>query len=142
MPTVNVAMIRRFLAFWREHRDVLLDGRIRPSRPQHAYPVVTSETAAKTAVAADANGFAPLPEVRGGALVLFNGTLGGRMVLEVPDELGECRIRIWSCIGECLLDEAGHVGAGLHSLPITPAGTAVVCGQGELAACLDTGGQG
>jgi alpha-galactosidase len=42
VPESHVDMIRRYLAFWREHRDVLLDGEIRPLQPQHAYPAVVA----------------------------------------------------------------------------------------------------
>lgn len=126
VPAAHVAMIRRYLAFWREHRDVLLDGRIEPLQPQHAYPVIISETAAKVAAAAYANGFVPLPEVGARTLVLANGTLDDRVVIELPGALGPRRVRVWSCTGECVLDETRNLPAGLHHLPIPPAGTAAV----------------
>lgn len=126
VPAGHVAMIRRYLAFWREHRDVLLDGTIEPLQPQHAYPVVISETGSKVAAAAYANGFVPLPAVGNRMLILANGTLEDRVVIELPDALGRRRIRIWSCTGDCVLDEPRDLTAGLHSLPIPPAGTAVL----------------
>ena len=128
VPESHVAMIRRYLAFWREHRDVLLDGKIEPLQPQHAYPVVISETSAKVAAVAYANGFAPLPEVKGRVIILANGTLENRLVLELPDAPGKCRVRIWSCTGESILDETRELAAGLQALPIPPAGTAVIEG--------------
>ncbi len=126
VPENHVAMIRRYLSFWREHRDVLLDGRIRPLQPQHAYPAIVSETGGKVAAAAYANGFAPLPDVGTRTLVLANGTLGNRIVIELPEALGERRMQVWSCTGEPVLDESRNFGAGLHGLPVPPAGTAVV----------------
>lgn len=126
VPESHVAMIRRYLAFWREHRDVLLDGTIEPLQPQHAYPVILSETATKVAAAAYANGFVPLPPLGTRTLVLANGTLENRLAIDLPDAPGKRRIRIWSCTGACVLDETRQIGAGLHSLPIPPAGTAVV----------------
>ena len=126
IPEAHVAMIRRYLVFWREHRDVLLDGHIRPLHPQHAFPVVISESNLKVAVAAYADGFVPLPLVKGRTLVLINGTLEGRIIVELPDALGPRRLRIWSCTGETTLDETRVFPAGLHSLPIPPAGTAEI----------------
>jgi len=126
IPASHVAMIRRYLAFWREHRDVLLDGDIRPQQPQHAYPVVISETAAKVAAAAYANGFVPLPAVGSRTLLLANGTLADRVVIELPAALGQRRLQIWSCTGECLCDEPRDFPAGPQALPIPPAGTAVI----------------
>jgi alpha-galactosidase len=126
IPASHLAMIRRYLAFWREHRDVLLDGEIRPLQPQHAYPVVISETSQKVAAAAYANGFVPLPAVGARTLLLANGTLEDRVVIELPEALGRRRLRIWNCTGDCLLDEQRDIPAGPQSLPIPPAGTAVI----------------
>lgn len=126
IPASHLAMIRRYLAFWREHRDVLLDGEIRPLQPQHAYPVVISETANKVAAAAYANGFVPLPPVGSRTLLLANGTLENRVVIELPEAIGKRRLQIWSCTGEYMLDEQRDFPAGPLSLPIPPAGTAVI----------------
>ena len=124
IPASHVAMIRRYLAFWREHRDVLLDGRIEPQQPQHDYPVIISETKTKVAAAAYANGFVPLPKVGKRTVVLANGTLEPRVAIELPESLGTRRLRIWNCTGDCVCDETRTFAAGLHSLPIPPAGTA------------------
>lgn len=127
VPASHVAMIKRYLAFWREHRDVLLDGRIRPLQPQHAYPVVIAETTTKLAAAAYANGFVPLPRIGDRKLLLINGTQDPRVVIELPDSLGKRRVRVWSCTGELTLDEKRDLAAGVHSIPIPPAGTAEIC---------------
>ena len=126
VPAAHVAMIRRYLAFWREHRDVLLDGRIHALQPQHAYTAVVSETKTKVAAAAYADGFVPLPTVGDRTLLLVNGTLGGRVVIETPGDLGRRRVRVWSCTGACVQDREIPLGAGLHALAIPPAGTAEV----------------
>jgi len=126
VPESHVAMIRRYLAFWREHRDVLLDGKIEPLQPQYNYPAVISETDSKIAAAAYATGFIPLPAVGQRALLLANGTLEKRIAIELQDELNQRHVQIWSCTGELVLDETRDFAAGLHSLPIPPAGTAVI----------------
>ena len=131
IPTEHVAMIRRYLAFWRAHRDVLLDGDLRPMQPQHAYPVITSETGGKVAAAAYANGFVPLPVVGDRTLLLVNGTLDDRVVVDLPASLGKCRVRIWSCTGDCVHDAARELPAGPSALPLPPAGTAEVLPPGS-----------
>ena len=126
VPESHVAMIRRYCAFWREHRDVLLDGRIAPLQPQHAYPAVVSETDAKVAGAAYANGFVPLPDVGSRTLLLANGTLEDHIAIELPTALGERRVQLWNCTGEKVLDESRDFAAGPHSIPVPPAGTACI----------------
>ena len=85
-----------------------------------------SETDAKVAAAAYANGFVPLPAIGVRTLILANGTFEDRVAIELPEALGRRRIRIWSCAGECVFDETRNFAAGLHSLPVPAAGTAVV----------------
>jgi alpha-galactosidase len=126
IPASHVAMIRRYLAFWREHRDVLLDGKIQPLQPHHAYPAVISESDRKVAAAAYANGFIPLPAIGDRVLLLANGTLDKRVVIELPAALGSRRVQIWDCTGKRVLDETRNLTAGLHALPLPPAGTAVI----------------
>lgn len=126
VPASHVAMIRRYLQFWRAHRDVLLDGTIHPLQPQHAYPAVVSETKAKVAAAAYANGFVPLPPIGKRTLLLANGTQDARVVIELPEAIGKRRVRVWSCTGELTLDESRELVAGVHSIPVPPAGTAEI----------------
>lgn len=126
LPAPHVAMIRRYLAFWLEHRDVLLDGAIQPLQPQHAYPAVVSETDHKVAGAAYADGFVPLPALDGRTLVLANGTLTPRVVIELPQATEACRVMIRSCTGEVMVDEVRTLPEGPSSLPIPPAGTAEI----------------
>jgi len=73
-----------------------------------------------------ANGFIPLPELGARTLILANGTLDNRVAIELLDDLGKRRIQVWSCTGDCILDETRNLPAGLHRLPIPPAGTALV----------------
>ena len=126
VPPSHVAMIRRYCSFWREHRDVLLDGKIAPHQPQYCYPVVVSETESKVAAAAYANGFIPLPHIGSRTLILVNGTLEERIVIELPEAMGARRIQIWTCTGEQVIAETRDFSAGPHALPVPPAGTAVV----------------
>lgn len=124
IPADHLAMIRRYLAFWREHRDVLLDGRLRPLQPQHAYPAVVSESQSKVAAAAYANGFVPLPPLGRRTLLVVNGTFDDRVVVELPESAGRRRVRVWTCTGSCVVDEPRELAAGPIALPLPPAGAA------------------
>jgi len=126
VPAAHIAMLRRYLAFWREHRDVLLDGTIHPLQPQHAYPAVTAENQAKVAGAAYANGFVPLPPVGQRLLILINGTLEDRVIIEVPDEAGPRTLTVWAPTGEILRQETCTLTAGVHRIPMPPAATAML----------------
>ena len=126
VPKNHVEMIRRYCSFWREHRDVLLDGKIRPNHPEFLYTSVVSETESKVAGAAYAEGFVRLPEVGSRELILVNGTFAGHIVVEVPDALTDRKVQIWTCTGRRTTNESRTIPAGVHSLPIPPAGTCII----------------
>jgi alpha-galactosidase len=60
IPPEHVDMLRFWLGFWREHRDVLLDGALEPLHPEAIYPVVLACTVSKLAAAAYGNAVVPL----------------------------------------------------------------------------------
>ena len=47
LPADHTAMLRRYLSFWREHRDVLLDGSFEPHGASFLYPLVVARNDAK-----------------------------------------------------------------------------------------------
>jgi len=126
IPKSHVDMIQRYLDFWLEHRDVLLDGKIMPHHPQHSFPVVVAENDKKLAAAAYADGFIPLPEVGNKKVLLINGSYEKRIVIDLSDNLGDVQLKIWSCTGEEVLSETRNLTAGVHSIPVPPAGTCVI----------------
>jgi alpha-galactosidase len=128
IPSSHVEMIRRYCSFWREHRDVLLDGKISPRHPEFFYTSVISETDTKVAGAAYADGFIRLPRIGSRKLILVNGTLENNVVIDVPDTLNERKVSIWSCTGEQRPVVTRSFAPGVHTLQIPPAGTCVIAG--------------
>jgi alpha-galactosidase len=126
IPKDHVDMIKHYLTFWKENRDVLIDGTIHPLQPQHAYPVIISESENKVAAAAYANGFIPLPVLDNRQLILINGTLEERVVVELPDDAGQKNIKVWSCTGEVVEEGTILMNNGLHRINIPAAGTAII----------------
>lgn len=129
IPESHTQMIQRYLDFWLEHRDVLLDGKIMPHHPQHSFPVIVSETDDKLVGAAYADGFIPLPEVGDKKLILINGTLENRIVIDLPSGLGSKSVKVWSCTGEVLMDEEQSFAEGACTVKVPPAGTCEIASQ-------------
>lgn len=43
LPEAHKKMLKYYLSFWREHRDVLLEGRLRGENPESVYSIVCAE---------------------------------------------------------------------------------------------------
>ena len=122
IPPAQVEMIRRYLSFWREHRDVLLDGELAPLEPGSLYAAVVARNEHKLIAVAYADTVVPIGAPAPERLIVVNGTLSGRVVLDVAKSAGRRKVVARSCTGDIVREEAGRFGAGLHALRIPPGG--------------------
>jgi alpha-galactosidase len=115
-------MIRYWLTFWRNHRDVLLDGELAALHPETNYPVVLATTPEKRVVVmyqeTVVNPGLHLP----GTLMVVNGTLDKRMVLEFAEDAGTRQLTIFDCQGQISRKERVHISKGLLRIEVPAAG--------------------
>jgi alpha-galactosidase len=115
------SMLRQQLAFWREHRDVLLEGELRPLYPHQLYPLVLAKTASKLLAAFYSGLPLRLDGEVPGRLILVNGSYAPELLLDTSVPLGACRVTVTSCTGELVSDGDLELGAGLHRIPVPAA---------------------
>ena len=128
IPVQHREMIRFYLDFWRRHRDVLLDGELMPLRPGELYPVVLARNERTALAACYAGDVIPLEGPVPPVLIVVNGTLADRILLELAQPGGERFLIVTSCTGETLRTETLTLGVGVHRLEIPPAGVAEIKG--------------
>jgi alpha-galactosidase len=126
IPPEHVEMLRFWLGFWREHRDVLLDGTLEPLHPEAIYPVVLARTESKLAAAAYGNAVVTLEEEIPSTLLVINGTPEQGVVLYVAEAAGARGIEVRDCRGRVTGTDNIELEAGLHKIDIPPAGMAVL----------------
>jgi alpha-galactosidase len=126
IPPEHVEMLRFWLGFWREHRDVLLDGTLEPLHPEAIYPVVLARTESKLAAAAYGNAVVALEEEIPSTLLVINGTPEQGVVLYVAEAAGARGIEVRDCRGRVTGTDNIELVAGLHQIDIPPAGMAVL----------------
>ncbi|MGG1516454.1 glycoside hydrolase family 36 protein [Paenibacillus oryzisoli] len=128
LPVEHVKMTAFWLAFWNEHRSVLLDGRLEPHNPELLYPLVLASSMDKviaavyyrTVVTFDRD----LPET----IILVNGTRNDGVILELDRDGGSWTLEIKDCMGNVVEQSLYHMKQGVHSLPVPPAGIATLTG--------------
>ena len=126
IPPEHVEMLRFWLGFWREHRDVLLDGTLEPLHPEAIYPVVLARTESKLAAAAYGNAVVTLEGEIPSTLLVVNGTPEQGVVLYVAEAAGARGIEVRDCRGRVTGTDNIELVAGLHQIDIPPAGMAVL----------------
>lgn len=123
LPPSHLAMLRFWLAFWRENRDVLLDGQLHPMYPQSLYPVVTATNAKKMVVAV----YEPMVVRLGrqtvpAELLIVNGTTTEAVVLDLAKGMGRRQVNVFDCQGRLVVDEKTELEEGLYMLPVPRSG--------------------
>jgi len=122
LPTDHSEMIRYWLRFWREHRDVLLDGDFRPKHPELNYPMVIATTNTKRIIALYADMVInPEPNVPN-ELYLINGSHKNSMVLKLESPLGTRTIEVRDCKGNLVRTERKVLSKGVHQLDVPLSG--------------------
>jgi alpha-galactosidase len=122
LPDDHLAMSRFWLQFWREHRDVLLDGELRPTHPESFFPVVVAKNEHKCVAAVYDNAVVQLTEAVPAQLWVVNGTRADRIVLECGDDCGSRSVVVQDCQGNTVREESRRLAPGLHVIPVPPAG--------------------
>jgi alpha-galactosidase len=121
-------MLQYWLAFWRDYRDVLLDGRLEPLNPELLYPVVRAAKAGKAIIAVYYETVvalhASVPPVR--EWIVVNGRIQEGLVVEIAEPLGPAQVVITTCCGEAIDKLRLDLQPGLYKLPVPASGTAAI----------------
>ena len=119
-------MARFWLSFWREHRDVLLDGKLMPLHPEAMYPLVIATTPTKRIAVTYAdtviNPGSDLPAV----FIIVNGTLVKGVVLEFTENTGTWQLEVRDCRGQVFSTGQVLLGKGLQRIDVPPVGVATL----------------
>jgi alpha-galactosidase len=121
LPPDHQDMVRFWLGFWRDNRDVLLEGDLVPLHPEMNYPIVTASTATKRVMAMYQRiSLSPGADVPS-QLIIVNGTYGEKIVLDLIEDLGWRRLVVRNCRGHIVRDEIVPFKAGLYDIAVPPA---------------------
>lgn len=128
IPTPQREMATFWTGWWNRHRAVLLDGWLAPHQAAAAYPLVEAGDARERVLAVyDQVVAAPATGIPA-TLLVVNATLGARVVLDLPEDLGERTLVVHDCRGLEVARTRVRLGAGLHRLDIPAAGVAELTG--------------
>jgi len=125
LPQEQLRMLRYWLAFWRDNRDILLAGELAPVYPELLYPLVRASNGSRAIIAAYYDTVVEL-QASGGIKewTLINGRLQIGLVIELTEPLSKVEITYQTCCGDHAGTSVIELAAGLHKLHIPAAGTA------------------
>jgi alpha-galactosidase len=122
LPKDHIAMLRTYLAFWREHRDVIWQGKLMPLEQQNAFPAVLSQTYNKLLVGIFTNTVVHLPHSLPKQIDIVNATCMEHVVLHSDTDHGAWHVTITSCTGEKLQECEITINCGVTCIDAPPSG--------------------
>jgi len=123
IPAAHRQMVAFYIDYWRQNRDVLLDGELVPLDPTANYPVVLAHDGRRQIVGLYADAIVPISPAHGVDTVhVVNGKSSERVALDLAMALGDYSYRILDCQGREQARGERTLGVGLHGFEIPPSG--------------------
>jgi len=124
LPEAHRRAVAFWLAFWREHRDLLLDAPLRPMAPDFLYPVVYAGGDRRWLAAAYAPGVVVHAAAGSGAeeLVFVNGTPDDALIVRLDRPI-EGEATVFDCMGTVVSSGMVRWETGVHPLAVPASGT-------------------
>ncbi len=114
MPEKHVDMLRFYLDFWLENRDVLLGGKLVGYRPENGYSKATCTLKNKSVVALYTDN---VVKVEGDSCIIVNAGTNKTVILKT---IKDVKYKIVNCVGEVV--EEGIVDSALAELEVPVSG--------------------
>jgi len=122
VPDDHVEMVSFWTRYWKENREVLLDGDFVPLNPSAAYPVISASLDGKLIAGVYGEGLITLGAGPYEAIDLVNAKGTAVVALEVPTDLGEMDVKTYDTRGRVVGEESRDLAAGLHRFEVPPSG--------------------
>jgi alpha-galactosidase len=122
IPAEHAKMIKYLISFWKENRDVLLDGELIPYEPGMLYPYVCARNDNKVLAAWYSDSCICIDSKVPPELILVNGTFNDRVIIQLEQDLEGRTMIITSCTGSIIKKEKVSISAGIHYIALPPAG--------------------
>jgi len=122
IPKEHQQMLRFWITFWREHRGILLDGKLEPHHPEQLYPFILAKQDTQWLGAFYADVVAPLRGKLPDELWFVNASAQPRVVMDLDTDSGAYQIESFNVLGESLSRTVSTFLPGINTLTIPRSG--------------------
>lgn len=122
IPKDHLAMVRFYTDYWRQNRDILLDGAFEAPSPNANYPLVRARSGAKEIVAVYEDVTIPVRAGAARSIDVVNAKSSSSVVLVMAEDLGSYRATVRDCQGAVVRTETVRLAAGAHALTVPVSG--------------------
>lgn len=124
LPEDHRQMLKHWLTFWRENREVLLDGKLEPMQPELLYPLVRSTKDESEIIVTFYDELIRLGSCK--RVTVVNGRLKEGLYVSIEDGGHgiSAEVVLKNCRGDVTERLTLKLESGIHKLPVPPSGIA------------------
>lgn len=122
LPAAHLAAVRFWLGRWLRHRELLLDGRVEPGRPDEQYPLVTATRGEECLVSVHGDRVVPVDLTAYRRYHLVNGSDRDRLMVELRGAGKGVTARVHRPDGRMMDDPLTLLPEGPRSLAVPRGG--------------------
>lgn len=124
LPSEQLQMLAHYLAYWKKHRSILLEGQFTPHMPLSNYPVLEAKKDQHTILVAYDPLILDISLHPGSRVDIFNATDGERLLLKMNQDAPDFHIEGYSCLGAASDPKCLALGTQYYQIQIPRGGHA------------------
>jgi alpha-galactosidase len=122
IPEDHAQMAAFWIKYWKENKDVLMDGVFIPHNPAALYPLITAHDGDKI-IAAVYNDIVFRVEQKGlNAVDIVNARGGTEVIAQWMHDFGPARVIVYDCLGHIQDEYDMDINKGLRKFAVPPSG--------------------
>jgi len=116
----HLAVADFWLSFWKEYKELLLEGKLKAFSPGHLYPLISSENDQQKIIAVYDKMLVQPGKNLPPELILVNATLNEELVLDLETEFKDKNLKIYNSQGQLVENKKINLEKGLHKIEVPP----------------------
>jgi alpha-galactosidase len=122
IPDNHLEMVRFWIGYWRENRDVLLHGEFNPVNPSAVYPKIIARIKSKTIVALYNDVNISLVDKECANFDIVNAKSSEYVILDLTCDMGNVTTESYTCMGNLVKKQTLSLKKGVYKFAVPASG--------------------
>ncbi len=122
IPEDHFQMAKFWMTYWKENREVLLDGQFVPKNPGGLYPILRSFSETKEIIAVYTDEVVSNSQAGLSEIDILNAKGSTSLIVDFDSDFGKCKIQILDCMGTIRNEYSENLKKGLQKIVVPPSG--------------------
>ncbi len=122
IPDNHLEMAKFWIGYWRDNRDVLLEGEFVPFNPSALYPMILARSKSKTIVALYNDMYVSLDGKKCTNIDIVNAKSSKFVILNLTTDMGNVTTKSYTCMGDLIKTQTISLKKGVFRLSVPASG--------------------